>query len=526
MHEHQPEPECFHDLHLDQIVASITAGREAYSLDPFFRTPLQHLGSITYRHEVFRDLEDATLSSHIASFASRMRTVRERLAQSDKAHYALQKHRWFVDAAGLYCEAAAELLWKLSEARPRSRGLLEFAEHLGAYLGSRGFLSMRDEAGRLAAELNAIEYDLLLEGTRIEVRPHEAAPDYGAEVSKTFAKFAQGAAREHQFRFHHYPEMNHVEAAILDRVALLFPRPFSDLGSFWARYHQGALVDALIQRFDREVQFYCAYREHVARMRSAGCEFCYPEVTDRSKEVRAEAMVDLALAGTLVTASRQGAGRSPLITNDLYLEGSERILVVTGANQGGKTTFARAFGQLHYLAALGCPVPARAARLSLFDELLTHFEREESAESLVGKLEDELLRMRRILQMATPRSILIMNETFGSTPLEDARLLGKAVLREIIAKGMLCVCVTFIEELASLDAATVSMVAGVDPNDPAVRTFRIVREPANGLAYALAIARKYGLTDEEVRARIAGRSGRAGAVPVPRGSGAGRDSRP
>ncbi|HUN25828.1 MAG TPA: hypothetical protein VMU67_05920 [Steroidobacteraceae bacterium] len=525
MHEHQPEPECFHDLHLDQIVASITAGREAYSLDPFFRTPLQHLGSITYRHEVFRDLEDATLSSHIASFASRMCIVRERLAQSGKAHYVLQKHRWFLDAAGLYCEAAAELLWKLSEARPRSRGLLEFAEYLGAYLGSSGFLSMRDEASRLAAELNAIEYDLQLEGTRIEVRLHEAAPDYGAEVSKTFAKFAQAAAREHQFRFHQYPEMNHIEAAILDRVALLFPRPFSDLGSFWARYHQG-VFDAVIERFDRQVQFYCAYREHVARMRSAGCEFCYPEVIDRSKEVRAEAMVDLALAGTLVTASRQGAGRSALITNDLYLEGTERIFVVTGANQGGKTTVARAFGQLHYLAALGCPVPAREARLLLFDELFTHFEREESAESLVGKLEDELLRMRRILQAATPRSILIMNETFGSTTLEDARLLGKAVLREIIAKDMLCVCVTFVEELASLDAATVSMVAGVDPNDPAVRTFRIVREPANGLAYALAIARKYGLTDEEVRARIAGRSVRVGAVPVARGSEAGRDSHP
>jgi len=523
-HEAQSEPRCFHDLHLDQIVSAITTGREAYRLEPFFRTPLQEVRSITYRHEVFRDLENVTLWAHIASFASSMRAVREALAHSEKAYYPLQKQRWFLDSVSVYCEALAELLWRLSEARPRSGGLLAFGEYLGEYLGSSSFVSMRTEAQRLSAALAAVDYDLFIEGSRIELRPHESAPDYGAEVSRTFAKFAQRAAHAHEFRFHHHPEMNHVEAAILDRVALLFPRPFADLAAFW-KYHDAAF-DPVIQRFDREVQFYCAYREYMTRMHSAGGGFCYPEMTERSKEVRAEAMFDLALAGVLGMGSPQRPGGKVLITNDFHLEGAERVLVVTGANQGGKTTFARAFGQLHYLAALGCPIPARAARLLLFDELYTHFEREESAESLVGKLEDELLRMREVLQAATPRSILIMNETFGSTTLEDARFLGKAVLREIIAKDMLCVCVTFVDELASFDAATVSMVAGVDPNDPAVRTFRIMRELANGVAYALAIARKYGLTGEQVRARIARAAVRAAEAPIPQGAGAGRDSCP
>jgi len=489
------EPAFFADLNLDQVVASIIAGRPQYNLAPFFYVTLHSAASIAYRHEVLRDLERQEVGDCISAFALRMRTMRERLAHAAKRHYAYQRESWFLDAGASYVEAVRGLAGDLSRLDLHSAGLQAVRDHLSGYAASDAFTTLAAETGRLKEQLSGVRYCLHILGDRVTVSRYDGEADYSADVAATFDRFKVGAVKDYRVSFASSADMNHVEAGVLDRVARLYPEIFAALDSYCARHRD--YLEPAVAAFDREVQFYLAYRDFTARLERAGLTFCYPQVSERAKNVVSRDSFDVALADKLVGA------QAPVVCNDVQLTDAERILVVSGPNQGGKTTFARTFGQLHYLASLGLPVPGGQARLFLADRMFTHFERGENLHDLHGKLQDELLRIREILDQATPRSVVIMNEIFTSTTVEDAIFLGRKVLERIVELDLLCVCVTFVEELAAFGATTVSMVSTVISDDPSVRTYKLERRPADGLAYAIAIAEKYRLTYRALWGRLA-----------------------
>lgn len=492
-------PEFFDDLNLDQIVNSITTGREEYRLNRFFHLPLKRAEAVRYRQDVFRDLEDPNLLQLVRLFAEDMRIMRAHLALSEKRYYKRQKEASFFDATEIYCNAIVSLRQGLLSAHLNSKGFQGLRDFLVRYSTSENFTVLMEETETIRKDLRRVRYSLHIQSARVTVDRNEMKGDYSKEVLQTFEKFRQTDPRVHRFKTRPSMEMNHIEAQILDLVAKLHESTFAHLDEYCSRFR--GYCHEVIARFDREVQFYIAYLEQMERVKKAGLSFCFPEVTSESKEVQALDTYDFALANQLISAHKD------VVTNGFYLKKPERIIVVSGPNQGGKTTFARTFGQLHYLGALGCPVPGISAKLFLFDHLFTHFEKEEDIQNLRGKLEDELIRINDILEKATGNSILIMNESFLSTTLSDALFLSGEMMKRIVALNLLCVTVTFLDELASFNEMTVSMISTVDPFDPQQRTFKVIRKPADGLAYAAAIAEKYYLTYDAVKARVSARNG-------------------
>ncbi|HUB62296.1 MAG TPA: hypothetical protein VL978_16385 [Puia sp.] len=521
--EQRDLPTFFVHLNLDQVVDAATKSRTEYDLKPFFYLPPRSVEDVLYRQAVGRDLDNPAVLVKVQSFAEGMGRMRQRLPDPEKSFYKYQRERYFLEAADLYCRAVGAFAQDLALLDYDSAGLRALQAFLEKYTASDAFQRLLADKDHLLADLSAIEYGIFNRELEVQVRRKGPEPDYTAEIERLFGKFRRPGtgdsqpprgdprpktkeyvwrgkvetytvANERQGEQPRPEDMNHVEAAILEGVATLFPEIFGRLDEFCER-HANFRLDK-VMAFDREIQFYLAWMDYISPLKAAGLPFCYPEITATDKDIFVTDGFDVALGRALTEEKRA------IVLNDFHLSGQERIIVVTGPNQGGKTTFSRMYGQLHYLGALGLPVPGSAAKLFFFDRLFTHFERAEHAGELRSKLEDDLVRLHEILTGATARSIVILNEILSSATLQDAIYLSGKIMERLDALDTLCVWVTFIDEIIAASPRTISMVSRMDPADPTARTFKIVRQQANGLAYAQAIAEKYRVTYEALKNRL------------------------
>ena len=261
-------PEFFADLNCDQIVDSITAGKDEYNLKPFFHACLSRLEAIQYRHEVMQDLERPQLYQCVTSFASKMQKVREHLLQSKKMYHAEQKQAYFLDGVEIYCEAIKSFVSALADSTLHSHGFLGFRDFLAEYSRSARFTALLSQAKKLKADLASVEYCVLIKSGGFTVRKYEAEADYSAEVEHTFEKFQQGAVKDYRVKFSASIEINHIEAKILEFVAKLYPEVFGAMADFYTKNQN--FIHRTIANFDREVQFYVAYLEYTTALKRRG----------------------------------------------------------------------------------------------------------------------------------------------------------------------------------------------------------------------------------------------------------------
>lgn len=207
----------------------------------------------------------------------------------------------------------------------------------------------------------------------------------------------------------------------------------------------------LAQSVDHVVSFFAALRRELAfyvgcvnlhdRLTAIGSAVCFPQPGASGSDVRSyQGLYDPVLV--------LGTGR-PAIPNDLSAEGRP-LVVVTGANEGGKSTFLRSLGVAQLMMQAGMFVPARAMRAPVATGVFTHFRREEDATMTRGKLDEELARMARLVDGMAPGALLLSNESFASTNEREGAALGEGIVGGLLDSGVSVCLVTHLFELADV----------------------------------------------------------------------------
>jgi len=124
------------------------------------------------------------------------------------------------------------------------------------------------------------------------------------------------------------------------------------------------------------------------------------------------------------------------------------LVMITGANRGGKSTFLRSAGLAQLMMQCGMFVPAESFRASLCDVIFTHYKREEDATMKSGKLDEELSRMSAVVGGIRPNSLLLLNESFASTNEREGSEIARQIVRALLEMGVKVFYVTHLFDLA------------------------------------------------------------------------------
>jgi hypothetical protein len=166
----------------------------------------------------------------------------------------------------------------------------------------------------------------------------------------------------------------------------------------------------------------------------------------------------------------------PVIGNDANADGRS-LIIITGANSGGKSTFLRSTGVADLMMRSGMFVAAQSYEASTCEGLFTHFIREEDSSMTSGKLDEELARMNFIADQIKPHCVVLFNESFSATNEREGSEIARQVLQALIDSDVRPLVVTHLFDLAKnfyLDASNTTLFLQAGRETEAGRSFRLL----------------------------------------------------
>ena len=498
---------------------------------------------IQYRQEIFDDLlADEVLVSSLESALPTLTQLGYYGATSRPGDTLLQQTVFRLGELHLYVDGVTRLQGIFANITPQSRGLLALRNMLVQLAAEPSFVNLQKELPALSVRIEnigsitlGINLDSRLRPvatTLLAVNPFKFKGD--SLLARLFGKRTNTSSSDPDEQQNGLAELHETPPDGPGHDNPLLVPLFRDLNEILqtaagpvatALRQYTRLNGSLLIALEGEIAFYLGAVRLIRKLHASGLATCRPTILPKDvREMEISGAYNLNLALRLLgreTPSSKSTIAERIIANDVRFDDSGRIFILTGPNQGGKTTYIQMVALLHVLAQAGVHVPAQSARLSPIDSLYTHFQRDEKPELEAGRLGEEARRLSDIFDRATRHSLVLLNESLASTSPTESLYLAQDVVRALRMLGARAIFATHLHALAEAadainaelagESAVASLVSQVVPTSNAAtptsnRTFKIIRAAPMGMSHAKDIAERYGISFEQLQAKLGRRA--------------------
>jgi hypothetical protein len=345
-------------------------------------------------------------------------------------------------------------------ARFRSEGFTRFFAMLARELDDAYFAEMQAHLGELAFRRGMLISARLGKGSKgighvLRRQPEHGWRDRIAGRNRPGFSFVIPPQDENGFR-----ALSDLESRGLNDTASAMAQSVDHIRSFF-------------QMLCAELGFFIGCLNLREQLTAVGAPLCFPvpagpvPAGTGQAQLHARGLYDACLALTLGTRA---------VGNDLDADGKE-LIMITGANQGGKSTFLRSVGLAQLMLQAGMFVAAEELTATTCTGLFTHYKRGEDATMEKGKLDEELARMSGIADQITAGSLLLCNESFSSTNEREGSQIARQVIRAMTEAGIRIVFVTHLYDLAErcyAENAGTALFLRAERQPDGRRTFRLL----------------------------------------------------
>ena len=186
-------------------------------------------------------------------------------------------------------------------------------------------------------------------------------------------------------------------------------------------------IDNFFNMLRMELAFYIGCLNLYEKLSAMDCPVSFPRPeASHERWHNFQNLYDICLAITM---------KKKVVGNDINAD-NKSLAIITGANQGGKSTFLRAIGLAQVMLQSGIFVPAEFLHANLCEGIFTHYRRKEDASMKSGKLDEELSRMSLIVDQIRPNALMLFNESFSATNEREGSEIARQITQALIEKNM------------------------------------------------------------------------------------------